>query len=429
MRETQGAAHPNVSDKVLQVALRVCEKRLRDLDDLIDDPSAFTELVTDDEWKVLGADELTLETLAQKKHEDWMNKNEVMQAEKRKQEKLAAEKEKKKKKKKKVVKKEEDEEDKEDEDVIDDEEDEEDKSKHDNDQDNTIAKKNPEFKRAIKILEELKKKFPQFNLNGERNIWIIKPAGSSRGRGIVLYKQLVEILDLCKQKESQFIAQKYMENSLIVKKRKFDIRQWVLVTDWNPLTVWLYNEPYFRFPASDYNPNNIADRFIHLTNNSVAKYAEGTSVSFPIDGNMLCLEDIKNLWQEEFGWDVWEDKLKEQSKNIVINCLESVQDMFECKKGCFELFGFDLMVDDDFNMWLIEVNSSPAMDYSTAVTERLVKLVLEDTVKVVVDYANAKKKSQVDTGLYECIYKAKRIVDKPMTSFGLNLVCEGKKIA
>ena len=65
-----------------------------------------------------------------------------------------------------------------------------------------IASKNPEFKRAVKILEELKKKYPQFNLNGEKNIWIIKPAGSSRGRGIVLYKQLVEILDLCKQKES-----------------------------------------------------------------------------------------------------------------------------------------------------------------------------------------------------------------------------------
>lgn len=139
-----------------------------------------------------------METLAQKKHEDWMNKNEVMQAEKRKQEKLAAEKERKKKKKKKVVKKEEDEEDKEDEDLIDDEDEDEEKAKQDNDQDSVIAKKNPEFKRAIKILEELKKKFPQFNLNGERNIWIIKPAGSSRGRGIVLYKQLVEILDLCK---------------------------------------------------------------------------------------------------------------------------------------------------------------------------------------------------------------------------------------
>ena len=204
----------------------------------------------------------------------------------------------------------------------------------------------------------------------------------------------------------------------------------MLVTDWNPLMVWLYGEPYFRFPASDYNADNIADRFIHLTNNSVAKYAEGTTtVTYPIDGNMWCLDDMRAHLQEEFGWDVWEDKLKEQSKNIVINCLESVQDMFECKKGCFELFGFDLMVDDDFNMWLIEVNSSPAMDYSTAVTEKLVKVVLEDTVKVVVDYANARKKSQVDTGAWECIYKAKRIVDKPMNSFGLNLVCEGKKIA
>jgi len=103
--------------------------------------------------------------------------------------------------------------------------------------------------------------------------------------------------------------------------------------------------------------------------------------------------------------------------------------MFECKKGCFELFGYDLMVDDEFNMWLIEVNSSPAMDYSTDVTTRLVKMVLEDCIKVVVDYADAKKKSKVDTGLFECIYKAKRIVDRPMNSFGLNLVCEGKKIA
>jgi tubulin monoglycylase TTLL3/8 len=159
------------------------------------------------------------------------------------------------------------------------------------------------------------------------------------------------------------------------------------VTDWNPLTVWLYKEPYFRFPATDYDPNNIADRFIHLTNNSVAKYAEGAKISYEIPGNMWCFEEFSNHMQEEYGWDVWEDKLKEQMKSIVINSLESVQDMFECKPGCFELFGFDMMIDDEFNMWLIEVNSSPAMDYSTDVTERLVKLVLEDTVKVVVDYS------------------------------------------
>lgn len=117
----------------------------------------------------------------------------------------------------------------------------------------------------------------------------------------------------------------------------------------------------------------------------------------------------------------------EKIKNVVNNSLESVQDMFDTnsnKGQQHELFGYDIMVDDDLNCWLIEVNSSPAMDYSTPVTERLVKMVLEDTIKVVVDYAQAptqKKKAEVDTGLFECIYRATRVVDKPMTSFGLNL--------
>ena len=67
----------------------------------------------------------------------------------------------------------------------------------------------------------------------------------------------------------------------------------MLVTDWNPLTVWLYAEPYFRFPATDYNADNIMDRFIHLTNNSVAKYAgENAKVSHQIDGNMWSLDEM-----------------------------------------------------------------------------------------------------------------------------------------
>lgn len=128
---------------------------------------------------------------------------------------------------------------------------------------------------------------------------------------------------------------------------------------------------------------------------------------------------------------MWEDKLTDGIKNVVIHTLESVQDMFETSRGQqFEMFGYDLMIDENLNTWLIEVNSSPAMDYSTAVTERLVKMVSEDTIKVIADYgmASEKKRKKVDTGLYECIYKAKRIVDKPMGSFGLNLEIKGKGI-
>ena len=89
------------------------------------------------------------------------------------------------------------------------------------------------------------------------------------------------------------------------------------------------------------------------------------------------------------------------------------------------------MIDNEFNAWLIEVNSSPAMDYSTYVTEKLVKQCLEDTVKVIVDYEEAKtakKKAQVDTGNYELIFKASRHVEKPLNAFGLNIQVQGKKI-
>lgn len=66
--------------------------------------------------------------------------------------------------------------------------------------------------------------------------------------------------------------------------------------------------------------------------------------------------------------------------------------MVEPRKNSFEFLGYDFMIDEDHNAWLIEVNSSPAMDYSTHVTERLVKLVLNDLAKVIVDYPKAKKK-------------------------------------
>jgi len=48
------------------------------------------------------------------------------------------------------------------------------------------------------------------------------------------------------------------------------------------------------------------------------------------------------------------------------------------EKNSMELYGYDFMIDTNHNVWLIEINSSPAMDYSTKVTERLVKMVLED---------------------------------------------------
>jgi hypothetical protein len=48
-----------VGKELLKVAQDVTSRRVRDLDDLIDDPTAFGQLVSDTEWKILSADELT----------------------------------------------------------------------------------------------------------------------------------------------------------------------------------------------------------------------------------------------------------------------------------------------------------------------------------------------------------------------------------
>lgn len=260
---------------------------------------------------------------------------------------------------------------------------------------------------AQDLISKISSRANQTDMNGSDNIWIMKPSGLSRGRGITCVKTLNSIL---KQiiSSSDFIIQKYIENPLIIKNRKFDIRQWVLVTGFSPLTIWLFETPYLRFSAEDYDVSDITNRYAHLTNNSVGKHCENFENS-EINGNMWTKEQFESFLNQQYvsienPWRTIQEKIKK----IVICSLYSVKHKIANRKNSFEIFGYDIMVDKDLNCYLIEVNSSPAFDYSTPITKVLVKEVCRDLIKVVIDYADAENsaRASVDTGKFKLIYRS-----------------------
>ena len=84
---------------------------------------------------------------------------------------------------------------------------------------------------------------------GFDNMWIIKPAGVSRGSGIKITSDIMKISQLKYGK----IIQKYIEHPLLLNcHRKFDIRQWVLVKSFNPLKAYIFKQCYGRCSSMAY---------------------------------------------------------------------------------------------------------------------------------------------------------------------------------
>ena len=202
--------------------------------------------------------------------------------------------------------------------------------------------------RAVQqVLTTLRQCFAQFDLNGSspKNVWIVKPAGKSRGRGICSFDNLNRLLDhvgIEKHKEAQWVAQKYIENPLLIARRKFDIRQWVLISDWNPLVIWFCDECYLRFCVEEYDLSNLDDKFVHLANNSVAKNSKNfnqvyttESGDYDVEGNMWHSDDFVNHLRATVGSDdVWHKWIQPQMKRQVRSSMMCVQDMVENRYAC-----------------------------------------------------------------------------------------------
>jgi hypothetical protein len=244
---------------------------------------------------------------------------------------------------------------------------------------------------------------------GSENIWIIKPIGSSCGRNISVAHAWRALEIVSKEMGYKCVVQKYIERPLLVRRQqKFDIRQWVLITNVNPLVIYGFSQCYLRLSSQEYtlDGSRLMDPLVHLCNNSIQRRVESEAqesdsptspyIYHPL---MMSQDEFSDLLEGKWGDrkkypnGVFVDVVKEQIKTLAINSLRSVREKLDRVGKGFEWLGFDLMVTDSLKVKLIEINTSPDMTYSTPITEWLVK---EATSKLMDLILNEKKQDVKD---------------------------------
>lgn len=65
--------------------------------------------------------------------------------------------------------------------------------------------------------------------------------------------------------------------------------------------------------------------------------------------------------------------LVERMKAMIIDSYLAVRKLINSnkRKNCFELFGYDFLIDEDFRVWLIEINTNPYLGLPNAFIKKL----------------------------------------------------------
>ncbi|CAK9074656.1 unnamed protein product [Durusdinium trenchii] len=256
--------------------------------------------------------------------------------------------------------------------------------------------------------------------------WIAKPTGKAQGRGIFLVSKLNQLKrwsNAPKEKNQQgqplpfrepYIISRYISNPLLVGGKKFDMRLYVLVTSYRPLKVFLYRGGFCRFCVEQYSTDvaEIDNIFVHLTNVAIQKQAEDYNEQH---GGKWAISDLM-LFIESTRGRAASEKLASDMEQIIVHTLKAVQGIIVNDKHCFEMYGFDVLIDKDLRPWLLEVNASPSMTTTTE-DDRLLKLRL---INDVLNIAIQEKRGQLEgcdddliLGDFACIFD-----EKPKVNLG-----------
>ncbi|SPR00211.1 unnamed protein product (mitochondrion) [Plasmodiophora brassicae] len=220
------------------------------------------------------------------------------------------------------------------------------------------------------------------------SVWIMKPAGKAQGKGIFLINKLSQIKKWANQRFSQtgprdaYVISRYIDSPLLIGGKKSDLRLYVLVTSYRPLKAYLYKEGFARFSNAKYTSDigEMDNHIVHLTNVAVQKHAADYNEKH---GNKWSVSNLRLYLEATWGHQAT-GKLFDDIEAIIVHSLKAVQNVLINDKHCFEVYGYDIIIDANLKPWLVEVNASPSLSSTTVRDRVLKKTLLSDTLAIVV---------------------------------------------
>ncbi|XP_007943690.1 inactive polyglycylase TTLL10 [Orycteropus afer afer] len=242
-----------------------------------------------------------------------------------------------------------------------------------------------------------------FALFDETQTWICKPTASNQGKGIFLLRNQEEVNSLQAKTQSMEIdpayrkmpfrapqariVQRYIENPLLLDGKKFDVRSYLLIACTMPYMVF-FCHGYARLTLGLYDPHS-NDLGGHLTNQFMQKKS-------PL--YVLLKEDT--VWSMEHLNRHINDKFRKakglprdwvfttftkRMQQIMAHCFLAVKSKLECKLGYFDLIGCDFLIDENFKVWLLEMNANPALHTNCEVLKEVIPGVVMETLDLALE--------------------------------------------
>ena len=204
---------------------------------------------------------------------------------------------------------------------------------------------------------------------------------------------------------NEIIIQKYLDHPLLYYKRKFDIRCFVLVD--SNLNVFFCKEGHLKASSEFYDLSS-TNKLIHITNYSLQK--KSAKFEQYEDGNEISYNDFKKfLTEKNLPLEKFSEMLKQMKYLVEISFKSVGKKMLKTNPVlCFEIFGYDFIIDNDFRPWILEINNNPGLCISSPVIQKLVPRMLDDAFRLTIDKVFDTKYSQDvidEEGKYKTKYK------------------------